>query len=82
LKGGPPYARLSAAFGAALRYAGADVSDMDVYQSIQQSLADGNGKVMQAVNMAVIALLSIMAPPLAAKISGDEPEKKTKAAKE
>lgn len=67
-EGGPSYARLSAAFAAALRYAGADVSDDDVYLSIVNDLAENKGAALIKVQGAVLALLSIIAPPISAKI--------------
>lgn len=79
--GGPPHSRLSAAFGAALRHAGAQVSDAEIYLSIQRDMASGGSAAMEVVTSSVIALLGIMSPPLAAQVAGGDDGKKTKAAK-
>lgn len=67
--GGPSHARLANAFGAALRYAGADVSDEEIYLSIMSDMVDNKANVAIKVQGAVLALLSIIAPPIAAKIT-------------
>ena len=69
--GGPSHARLAMAFGAALRHAGADVSDDEVYLSIMSDFADGNAEVAGVVQGAVLALLAIVAPPVYSAISDD-----------
>jgi len=67
---GPPYSRLAAAFAAALQYAGAKVSDEEVYLSIMADLSEGSrDKVTETVQGAVIALLSIISPPVGAGLS-------------
>jgi hypothetical protein len=73
--GGPSHARLAAAFGAALRHAGADVSDDEVYLSLMEDFASGKADVASKVQGAVLALLSIVAPPIAAHIRGDTKKK-------
>jgi hypothetical protein len=80
---GPPYSRLAAAFGAALRYAGADVSDEDVYLSMMDSMAKGADVVIET-QAAVMALLSILSPPIGHKINEEAaaPEKQTPAAED
>lgn len=76
-KNGPPHSRMAAAFGAALRYAGAGVTDEDVYLSIHQDIASGSKmQVATKVNMMILALLSIISPPVAAAIRGEPEEKK------
>ena len=79
---GPPYSRLAAAFGAALRHAGARVSDDEVYLSIQTDLVSkSNAEKTAAIQGCILALLSIISPPAVAQISDksaeDKPEKKT-----
>jgi hypothetical protein len=69
--GGPGNARISMAFGAALRHAGADVSDNDVYLSIMDDFASGNADVAVKVQSAVLALIAIVAPPIYAAIVDD-----------
>lgn len=76
-KEGPPYTRLAAAYGAALRHAGAKVSDEDVYLSIMSDLASGSkADATRAIQGAVIALLSIISPPAAAVVADKEPAEK------
>ena len=80
---GPSYAELARAYGAALRHAGAKVSDSEVYMSIQEDLAELNGEgVTQRLQAATIAIISIMSPPLGHKITGvNSAVKKLKAGK-
>ena len=75
-EGGPSHARLAAAFGAALRHAGAAVTDDEIYLSIMQDFADGKADVAVKIQGAVVALLSIIAPPIAAALRDDVDEKK------
>jgi hypothetical protein len=67
-KGGPSYARLAGAFGAALRYAGAPVSDADIYLTIQEGFSEGSKDAAGQVQGAILALLSIVSPPMARKL--------------
>lgn len=76
---GPPMARLSQAYGAALRYAGASVSDDEVYLSIMEDFASGKADAAVKVQSAIVALLAIVAPPIARKMA--EAEKKPPAPK-
>lgn len=73
--GGPNYSALSRAFGAALRYAGADVSDEEIYLSIMDDFADRKADVAVKVQQAIMALLAIIAPPIALALSGDDEKK-------
>nr|WP_170540971.1 hypothetical protein [Ruegeria arenilitoris] len=74
--GGPSHARLAGAFGAALRYAGANVTDDEVYLSIIEDLASGDPATAVKVQDSVLSLLAIVAPPIHRRITGgDEPEK-------
>jgi len=78
---GPTYAQLARAYGAALRHAGARVSNEDVYTSIQEDLAALEPMEITAkIQNAVIALISIMSPPMGRKITGSGDGKKSKAA--
>ena len=74
---GPSYGRLSAAFGAALRYAGANVSDLEIYNSIMEDMADQSGDVIVKVQRAVLALMAIIAAPIALKMLDDDPDEDT-----
>lgn len=69
-RGGPSYARLSQAYGAALRYAGASVTDDEIYLSIMSDMAEGKADAATKTQTAVLALLSIIAPPVALQLTG------------
>ena len=83
--GGPPHTALARAFGAALRYAGASVSDDEVYLSIHEDIASGSAKQAYAKTAGmIIALLAVISPPTF-KVSNEaaikaESEKKPQAA--
>jgi len=79
---GPSVPRLSMAYAAALRHAGASVSDDEVYLSIINDFAQGNADVATKIQMAIHALLAIMAPPIAIAMAADfdDDEKKNQAA--
>jgi hypothetical protein len=68
--------RLSCAFGAALRYAGASVSDEEIYLSIQDSLANDDMDGAIALQRSVLAILSILSPPFAANLAADDDAEK------
>lgn len=79
---GPSYARLAAAYGAALRYAGAEVRDEEIYLSIMEDFAAHKSDAATKVRAAVMGLLAIIAPPIALALNApDEPVKKKKRAK-
>lgn len=71
-RGGPSYARLSQAYGAALRYAGADVSDDEIYLSIMSDMAEGKADAAAKTQTAILALLAIIAPPVALQLTGGD----------
>jgi hypothetical protein len=82
-KEGPSYGELARAYGAALRHAGAKVSDSEVYMSIQEDLTSLKGvKLTEKLQAATIAIISIMSPPLGHAIlgmgDGKKPKKATK----
>lgn len=80
-KGGPGIARMSQAFGAALRFAGSDVSDEEIYLSIHKDLAEQNVESLLAMQGATLALIGIISPPVAMALRGeDDGEKKDQAA--
>jgi len=76
-RGGPSYSRLAAAYGAALRYAGAHVSDAEIYLSITEDLAKGDARAAVILQDAVLGLLAIIAPPIHRQLvgGGDAPGK-------
>lgn len=61
-RGGPPLNKIAKAFGAVLRYAGARVSDDEVYLGMFS-----NPQAAFSANHAVMALLQILLPPSARK---------------
>ena len=75
---GPPHGRLAAAYGAALRYAGADVSDAEVYLSMQTDLSGGGADAVNKMQSAVIAMIAIVSPPIGSALL-ELGQKKTKA---
>lgn len=68
--GGPGFARLAAAYGAALHHAGASVSPEEVYLSMQESFAGGEAEVAEKVQAAILGLLSIISPPVYRDLMG------------
>lgn len=63
-KGGVPHSRLARAYGAALRHAGAKVTDEEVYLSIHQDIAEKSAQQVEATMLALIwSLLAIISPP-------------------
>ena len=76
-KEGPPHSRLAAAFGAALRHAGARVTDEEIYLSIQDDIAaKGKAEKTIAIQSCILALLSVISPPAYHAIAGGPDEKK------
>lgn len=73
---GPSYSRLAAAYGAALRFAGASVTDDEIYLSIMSDFAEQKQDAALKVRGAVMALLAIIAPPIALSLAVPEPDKK------
>ncbi|MEL7513672.1 MAG: hypothetical protein AAGK03_03595 [Pseudomonadota bacterium] len=76
----PSYARIAAAYGAALRYAGAGVSNDEVYLLITQKMAEGDPSVSLVVQNAILGLLAIIAPPVHRRITMGAPGKETEEA--
>lgn len=66
--GGPSTARLARAYGAALRYAGAKVTDNEIYLRIEDSITTTGGDLHVAVNGYIMGLLAIMSPNTTSKI--------------
>ena len=76
-KEGPPYSRLAAAFGAALRHAGAKATDEEIYLSMQADLANRSKESRTAtIQNCILALLSIISPPTFGSVSSSEPAAK------
>jgi len=73
---GPPYARVAMAFGAALRFGGASVTDDDVYLSMMTELSEDRAEAVIAVQASIMALLTIVSPPMGKALAGYA-EKKT-----
>lgn len=77
--GGPPHAVLAQAFGAALRYAGASVTDDEIYLNIHEDIADKSRQQVAAkIQSMVWALMAVISPPVARKLAGaaKEPDPK------
>jgi hypothetical protein len=67
---GAPHTRLAAAYGAALRYAGAKVTDEEIYLSIHEDIASGSqAAVANKVQTMLAGLLAIISPPTARALS-------------
>lgn len=84
---GPPYTALASAYAAALRHAGAKVTDDEVYLSIMEDLATkSRADALMVIQAAIVAILSIISPPAARLLRGGgddaEDEKKTVTAQE
>lgn len=78
-KSGPPHAHLAMAYEAALKYAGADVSEGEVYLAIMEDLTLGSAEALTKIQTATLALLSIIAPPIGREMRASEkPGKKPK----
>lgn len=75
---GPPYARIAMAFGAALRFGGASVTDDEIYLSMMEDLARDKADAVIAVQTSIMALLTIVSPPMGRALAGFA-EKKSKA---
>jgi len=73
MRGTVPMAKLSQAYGAVLRYAGANVSDDEVYGGM---FADRNA--FETVQLAVNTLMAMMIPPASMRADAAD-QKKTKA---
>lgn len=73
---GPPHAHLAMAFEAALRYAGAQIAEGEVYLSVMKDLANGSGDGIAKLNAATIAMLSIISPPIGSAMREDATPKK------
>lgn len=71
---GPSHARLSRAYAIALQSAGAAVTEEEIYLAILEDFAKGRADAALNVRKAVLALLAIMAPPLALALSKSEDE--------
>jgi len=82
--GGPDYAALAMAFGAALRHAGANVSDDQVYLTIQADFAEGTAESVVAVQNCIMSLVSIISPPMGSALrdGGGDVKKQKPASKD
>lgn len=75
-KTGVPPTRLANALAAALRYAGAKVTPEEVYLSVQEDIANSTrDQIAQKQWATLVSILSIISPPMAAKITGKDPKK-------
>lgn len=67
-RGGPSQSRLSSAYAAALRHAGAKVTDEEIYLTLQADIADQSVEVQNKIQAATLGLLAILSPPMMSKI--------------
>lgn len=77
--GGPTFAQLSLGYASALQSAGAAVTGDEVYLSMQEGMAKGNTDVRDAMQNAVVLLVSMMSPPIALAMQEAVEEEKKKA---
>lgn len=77
-QGGPSFVRLSQAFGAALRHAGAEVTDEEIYLSMVKDVAAGDIEAAAEIQAAVMGLLTIVAPPVALSLATPASKKKSR----
>lgn len=73
---GPPYSRLAMGYAAALRHAGAPVSDEEVYLALQEGIAENDGSEAMFRNQ-VLGLLALLSPPVARKLLAAQSEPAT-----
>lgn len=78
---GPQKGRLCKTYTAALRYAGAKVTEAEVYKSLIAGLANNDKKLLDQMQSATIALFAILAPPVALAMTDGAPKKKERMAK-
>lgn len=72
-----PQSTLAHAYGEALRFAGAKITGAEVYLSIMDDFAKNQAQAAEKVQSAIVGLMMVISPPMAAEIlGGDEPEKK------
>ena len=71
---GPSYAVLSMAYGTALRHAGAQVTDDEIYLGIIEGFTSGRSDMAEVVQKAILNMLAIIAPPLARMLRADDDE--------
>ena len=73
--GGPKHTTLAQAFGAALRYAGAQVTDDEVYLSIHEDIAAKSEQAVAiTIQSMILSLLAIISPPTARALAGSAKE--------
>lgn len=71
LKADIPMSRLAQAYGAVLRFAGAKVSDAEVYLNIQENIASGEPEKSLAFRDSCVALIAVISPPFADLLFSD-----------
>ena len=77
-RNGVPHSRMAAAYGAALRYAGASVTDEEVYISIHADIATQSRDAVAAlVHRMLMGLVAIISPPTAKAIAEHDAGKKS-----
>jgi hypothetical protein len=61
MRGGSPLAKIAMAYGAVLRYAGAQVTDEEVYRGL---FSQGKKTSAETVMLSIHSLVSMMIPPM------------------
>lgn len=69
----PPQSLLAKAYETALRHAGANIKHGEVYMAIMRDFASGKSDAAEKVQTVILALLQLIAPPIAEKIFAVEP---------
>ena len=68
---------LSDVYSKALRFAGAEVTALEIYRTIQSGLVDGSPKAIALIQSAIMGLMTILLPEIAEeKIVSEDDEKK------
>lgn len=65
-----PFGTLAQAYTEALRFAGAEVTGSQVYLSIMDDFASNQSAAAEKVQNAIVGLMMIISPPMAAEIIG------------
>lgn len=60
--GGPPLALLARVYAGALIYAGAKVSELEVYKAITSDVAAGDGAMLSKATSDLLGILGVLAP--------------------
>lgn len=76
-KNSTPLAKISMAYGALLRYAGAKISDVEIYEAM---FGEGTNVKPEDIVESVVTLIAMMVPPVAQKTKESQAKGKVKPA--